>query len=169
MAERSSAGDWVRALGLARHPEGGWYRETYRAAEHVAGDHLPGRFGGSRALSTAIYFLVESPEFSALHRIASDEVWHFHAGSPLVVAVIRADGGTEEHRLGLDTSRRERPQAVVAAGSWFGAYVDAPDGWTLVSCTVAPGFDFQDFELGTRAALLARYPQHRALIERLTR
>ncbi len=160
---------WIERLGLVAHPEGGHFRETYRAAEYVAAEHLPARFGGPRPFSTAIYFLLEGDQFSALHRITADEVWHFYAGSPLLLSVIHPGGELEEVRLGPGNQARETLQAVVPAGCWFGARVAVPGSYALAGCTVAPGFDFADLELADRAHLLARYPQHRAVIERLTR
>jgi predicted cupin superfamily sugar epimerase len=160
-----TAAEWIRALGLVPHPEGGHYRETYRSAETV-----PGRGGaGPRAASTAIYFLLQAHELSALHRLRSDELWHFHTGAPLRVSELTPEGGLREHRLGLDVEVGEQPQAAIAAGSWFGARVAADIGFSLVSCTVAPGFDFADFELGTRAALQAQYGRYAATIDALTR
>jgi predicted cupin superfamily sugar epimerase len=159
-----SAAEWIRRLELVPHPEGGFYRETYRASERVAASHLPARFGGERSFSTSIYFLLPAEEVSALHRIKSDEVWHFYAGAPLDLFVIGAAGHLTTTRLGP-----EGPfQALVPAGAWYGAAVSEAAGWSLVGGTVAPGFDFADFELGERAELLRAFPQHRALIERLT-
>ena len=164
-----SAGDWIKALVLQRHPEGGYYRETYRSDEEVTAEALPGRFPGPRALSTAITFLLSGGEFSALHRIKSDEVWHHYAGSALMVHVIDPDGSYRKLSLGSDPDAGESPQAVVPAGCWFGATVDDEASYALVGCTVSPGFDFDDFELGVRTDLIERYPQHRSIIERLTR
>jgi len=164
----ATAQAWIAALELVPHPEGGWFRETYRAAERVPHDHLPPRFGGPRAFSTAIYFLLQRGEFSALHRIRSDEVWHLYAGGPLTLALLHEDGRAGLIRLGTDAVRGERPQALVPAGCWYGAWLDDEAGFALTGGTVAPGFDFADFELGTRPALLERFPRHRALIERLT-
>jgi predicted cupin superfamily sugar epimerase len=157
---------WIDALGLTPHPEGGWFRETYRSAESIA--HLPARFDGPRACSTAIYFLLARGERSALHRLRSDELWHAYDGGPLVVTVLHDDGRLEEHRLGLDVARGESPQVVVPAGRWFGARLADGAAYALVGCTVAPGFDFADFELASRRALTARFPQHRDAVERLT-
>lgn len=153
-------GRWVDALGLVPHPEGGFFRETYRSAGRI----------GDRAISTAIYFLVTRGSFSALHRIASDELWHFHAGQALEVVTIAPDGARVDLRLGLDLTHGERPQHVVPAGQWFGARLaDASSSYALVSCTVAPGFDFADFELATRAGLTAAFPSHAAIVAALTR
>ena len=164
-----TAADWIASLGLQPHPEGGFYRETYRAQEIIAADHLPRRFGGARACSTAIYFLLPGDQVSALHRIKSDEIWHFYAGGAMTLTLIHADGRLEEHRLGPDPQRGESFQVLVPAGCWYGAAVDDPAGYALVGGTVAPGFDFADFELADRQTLLARFPQHRHAILRLTR
>lgn len=158
----------IEQLGLARHPEGGWFRETYRASEEVPAQALPARFGGGRAFSTAIYFLLEAGDISALHRIRSDEVWHFYAGSALNVHCILPDGAHQVLRLGANPAAGERFQAVAPAGCWFGAEL-VDGGFALVGCTVAPGFDFADFEMGEARQLADRYPQHAALIARLTR
>ncbi len=165
--------DLVASLGLLPHPEGGFYKETYRATDvipKVALDGLgAGRFAGDRAASTAIYFLLREGEYSALHRIASDEVWHFYAGSPLTIVCLHEDGRREDLLLGLDFARGAAPQQVVPAGAWFGSYVTGGEGFALVGCTVAPGFDFADFELGTRAQLLDRFPAHGDAVRALTR
>jgi predicted cupin superfamily sugar epimerase len=158
----------IEQLALARHPEGGWFKETYRASEKVAAQALPARFGGERSVSTAIYFLLEAGDISALHRIQSDEVWHFYAGSTLRVHGIFPDGAYQEWKLGANTAAGEQFQAVVPASCWFGAEL-AEGGFALVGCTVAPGFDFADFELAEAKQLGDRYPQHAALINRLTR
>ncbi len=165
-----SAAYWVTKLGLQKHPEGGWYVETYRARETVAAAALPSRFSGARAFSTAIYFLLEAGQVSALHRIRSDELWHFHAGDPLTVHLLDpATGAARELTLGPDPEAGQAFQAVVPAGVWFGAQVNAGGDYALVGCTVAPGFDFADFELARREALLARFPERGALITALTR
>lgn len=158
----------ISQLGLERHPEGGWFRETYRAAEQVDAAALPQRYGGVRSFCTSIYFLLEEGDFSALHRIKSDEVWHFHAGCSLVVHVILPGGGYQALHLGSDLEAGERFQAVVPAGSWFGAELKG-EGFGLAGCTVAPGFEFSDFELAGRDALASRYPQYAGLINRMTR
>jgi predicted cupin superfamily sugar epimerase len=160
-----TADEWVRALDLAPHPEGGYYRETYRAEA----TSTPPGFPGPRVWSTAIYFLLRRGEISALHRLRSDELWHFHAGATLGVVELTTAGGLIEHRLGLDVAAGERPQLVIAAGSWFGARVVGNEPFTLAGCTVAPGFDFADFELGEQAALAAQFPAHAAVIATLTR
>jgi uncharacterized protein len=163
------AKEWIQMLRLRPHPEGGFFRETYRSGETISRQHLPPRFSGDRALSTAIYFLLEGHDFSALHRIQQDEVWHFYDGCSLTVTRIATDGAISAVRLGREGRAGEVLQAVVPAGCLFGARPGDPGGYSLVGCTVAPGFDFADFELPTRQELLGRYPQHTALIEQLTR
>lgn len=164
----NTAQRWIDGLNLVRHPEGGYFRETYRSTETVARSCLPARFTGDRAFSTAIYFLLQGDDFSALHRIKQDEVWHFYDGSTLTIHVIDLEGKYSAIQLGRNLEAGEQPQAVVAAGCLFGATV-ADQSWALVGCTVAPGFDFADFEMPGREELCRSYPQHREIIERLTR
>jgi predicted cupin superfamily sugar epimerase len=159
---------WIARLRLEPHPEGGRYRRTFRAPLILPQAALPS-FTGDRAASTAIYFLLADDQFSALHRLRSDEVWHFYAGSALIVHVIEPGGKYIELLLGSDPTSGEDFQAVVPAGCWFGSSLRQPNTWALVGCTVAPGFDFEDFEMAKRAELTAQYPQHRNIIERLTR
>jgi len=168
-AEALNAEQWIRSLNLQKHPEGGWFREAYRSEETVPQLGLPSRFDGDRRFSTAIYFLLKDAEFSALHRIRQDELWHFYAGGPLSIHVLGPDAGYTEIKLGRDIQAGETPMAVVRAGYLFGAALPDPRSYALVGCTVAPGFDFDDFELPGRSRLLEQYPQHRALIEKLTR
>lgn len=159
---------WIKSLGLQPHPEGGFYKETYRASESIPAKGLPGRFTGGRSFSTAIYFLLRSEDRSLFHRIKSDELWHFHAGSALSIYIL-------DHKevkvlmLGPEIEKGQSLQVVVPANTWFGALVNEPDHYTLTGCTVAPGFDFADFELAERHALLDTYPQHRKEIELLTK
>jgi predicted cupin superfamily sugar epimerase len=161
------AAEWVKALGLVRHPEGGWYRETYRSPEAVAREHLPARFTGARAFSTTIYYLLEAGDFSALHRIHQDEGWHFYDGWPMELHLISPAGERSCVVLGRDPSKGLFPQAVAPAGWLFGAATTGD--FSLMGCTVAPGFDFADFEMPTRDQLLSAHPEHADLIERLTR
>lgn len=161
---------WIARLKLIRHPEGGYYRETYRSAETVTAAALPSRFGGGeRSISTAIYFLLGGNDFSAFHRLKSDELWHFHAGATLTIHVMDAEGNYHVQRLGNGNEEGEEFQAAINAGNWFGAELEEKDSFALVGCTVAPGFDFRDFEMADRDDLIRAYPWHRRLIERLTR
>jgi predicted cupin superfamily sugar epimerase len=158
---------WIRKLGLEPHPEGGYYRQTYRADLVLEG--LPRQFSGPRAASTAIYFLLEGENFSAFHRLRSDEVWHFYLGATVTVQVIEADGRYVQVQLGSDPEAGEVLQAVVKAGCWFASQIKDGGAFALVGCTVAPGFDFDDFELAERDRLVELYPQHRNIITNLTR
>lgn len=155
---------WIKKLDLQLHPEGGWFRETYRAQEIIPATGLPARFSGARSFCTAIYFLLTEDTFSAFHRILSDEIWHFHAGDALEIHLLHPGGGHQMIPLGPGAF-----QAVVPAGCWFGARMAAGGSFALVSCTVAPGFDFTDFRLARRGDLLSQFPAHRDIIRALTR
>jgi len=160
---------WIEKLGLEPHPEGGYFRQTYRSEVVIARAALPAGFTGARVASTAIYFLLEGKNFSAFHRLRSDEVWHFYAGGPLIVDVIEPTGKYSLIRLGRDLDAGEVPQALVPAECWFASHVADWKSFAVVGCTVAPGFDFEDFEMGKRADLVTLCPQQRELIEGLTR
>ena len=160
---------WIDALKLERHPEGGYFRETYRSSLSIPQSALPDSFAGERSVSTAIYFLLQDEDFSAFHRIASDEMWHFYAGDPLSVHAIDSDGQSIEIKLGPDPERGEVLQAVVPAGCGFGSRLAQSGTFALVGCTVAPGFDFADFEMAERSSFLREFPQHADLIRTLTR
>jgi len=164
-----TAAYWIEKLALEPHPEGGYYRQTYRSDLLLAEEALPGEFGGERSASTAIYFLLEGQNFSAFHRLQSDELWHFYIGTTVLVHVIEEDGRYSKIRLGNDPEAGEVLQAVVKAGCWFASQVKDEQTFAVVGCTVAPGFDFKDFELARREKLAGRYPQHRELVEKLTR
>ncbi|MBU1822009.1 MAG: cupin domain-containing protein [Bacteroidetes bacterium] len=160
---------WVEKYQMQAHPEGGYFAEMYRSSEQIPHSALPERFSGARAFSTAIYFLLEGHHFSALHRIEGDEVWHFYAGDPLEVYVIDPESGALwVIRLGSNPDAGEVFQAVVPAGAWFGSKPAEGGTYSLVGCTVAPGFDFAGFELADRDSMLAQFPQHRTIIEKLT-
>ena len=164
----ASAEQWIETLQMKRHPEGGWFREVYRADESIPQTSLPSRFSGDRDFSTAIYFLLQGTEFSALHRIRQDELWHFYDGSSLTIHVIDSTSSYSAIQLGRSLQANERPMAVVRAGCLFGATVDDDGSYALVGCTVAPGFDFADFEMPARGELVEQYPQHQAIIRKLT-
>jgi uncharacterized protein len=149
----------VKALDLQPHPEGGYYKETYRGPALTNG----------RSAGTAIYFLLEPGNFSAFHRIDADECWHFYSGIPLWVHVLHPNGHYERIELGNDFASGARPQALVKAGCWFASECAGEKGFSLVGCTVSPGFLFDGFELAKANELVQTYPQHQALIERLCR
>lgn len=149
----------VDQLNLKPHPEGGFYAETYRSEETI-----PNK---DRQLMTAIYFLLTSDNVSRFHRIKSDELWFFHAGSPLIVHTLDENGHTE-HKVGINASNGESPQLLVKKNTIFGSSVMEEKGYSLVSCVVSPGFDFKDFELFTKEDLLPLFQEHEAIISRLT-
>lgn len=160
----------VKRLSLEPHPEGGFFRETYRSAENVPGASLAPRFGGDRSLATAIHFLLGPGDFSAFHRIKSDETWHYYTGSSgLVVHMLDPKFGYRKIRLGSQWESGEVFQDTVPAGAWFASEPADADGYALVGCTVSPGFDFRDFELANVAALSNSFPDQVALIRRLCR
>jgi len=160
----SDAEKLAALLELEPHPEGGYYRRTY------CSDGTTSLSRGERPHATAIYFMLEAGQVSAMHRIKSDECWHHYMGEKLLVREIKPDGTLVTHALGKDIVAGERPFAVVAAGSWFGAELERGSqkgDFALVGCTVAPGFDFADFELAKTQELSAKYPAHEDLIRRL--
>jgi len=159
---------WIEKLGLQRHPEGGFFKETYRSREVILKQALPQRFGGDRVFSTCIYFLLNKKEYAAFHAIQQDEGWHFYEGSSLTIHIIDPQGEYSAVKLGRDLEHGESFQAVVRAGCWFAAAVNNPEAYSLVGCTVAPGFDFADFEIGDRNRLLDLYPAHKDIIEKYT-
>jgi uncharacterized protein len=163
----SSRARWlIRQLGLQRHPERGFYAETYRPSARVVSP----AHGGERAASTAIYFLVTSDEpATCLHRLKSDELFHLYEGGPLDVLRLFPDGRWNVARLGLDLEAGERPQIVVPAGTWFGTELKSGATHCLVGCTVAPGFEFSDFELAEGPELEVQYPQAAERIRRMRR
>lgn len=161
-----TAEEVIERLGLVAHPEGGFYAETFRAEVLPVG--LPGR--GERSASTAIYFLLRLQDFSALHVVRSDEVWHHYLGDALELHCFDRAGQLRQVRLGPSLADGERPQHVVEHGELQAARVVAgPHGFALCGCTVAPGFDFADFRMPPRAELLAQLPGHAALVTALTR
>jgi predicted cupin superfamily sugar epimerase len=163
---RRRAAELIQQLRMERHPERGYFVESYRASLTV--DALP--HGGARAASTAIYFLITAEEPSTyLHRLRSDELFHLYEGGPLEVLLLRDGERPAVHRLGLDLARDERPQLVIPAGTWFAAELAAGAAHCLFGCTVAPGFEFADFELAAGPELAARFPDAADRIARMLR
>jgi len=153
---------------LRGHPEGGYFAETYRSTELIPAASLPGRFKGSRNFSTAIYFLLEGNQFSAFHRIQSDECWHFYNGIGLHIYILYPDGRGEILKLGDDLQSGYSHQHVVPAHCWFASKPVFENGFSFVGCTVAPGFDFADFEMAEKSNLLVEYPRYKEWINMLT-
>ncbi len=162
------ADELIERLGLVPHPERGYYVETYRAPLLV--DGLPAPFAGPHAAGTAIYFLVTRAQPTTyLHRLLADEIFHLYEGGPLDVLLLGPSGPGEVRRLGTNVAAGERPQVVIPAGTWFAAELTDGAPHCLIGCTVAPGFEFADFELATGPELAARYPAHAARIARMSR
>ncbi|MEM9325039.1 MAG: cupin domain-containing protein [Bacteroidota bacterium] len=164
-----TAQDWVQKLDMKPHPEGGFYKETYRSVGSIPVEGLPATYGSERSYATGIYFLLDGENFSALHRLKQDEMWHFYAGSRLLVHLIDSTGNYNQIQLGPDVDAGEVFQAVVPGGSYFGSEVQDKSSFALVGCTVSPGFDFRDFEMPSAEELLAQYPEHESVIRRMTR
>nr|WP_235527669.1 cupin domain-containing protein [Burkholderia sp. Leaf177] len=155
----------IEKFKLQPHPEGGFFRETFRGADAVSREESPEE---RRSASTSIYYMLCDGAHSAWHRIRSDEVWHFYAGEPINIHVIDATGHLHAHRLGNALVHADAVfQAVVPAGHWFAAELRDPESFALVGCTVAPGFEFSEFELADIDVLVKANPQHADLIRRL--
>ncbi|MBQ4819055.1 cupin domain-containing protein [Aquimarina sp. MMG016] len=159
----------VAKLQLKPHPEGGFYKETYRSSGIIPKDVLDNEFSGDRNYCTGIYFLLTSENFSAFHRIKQDEMWHYYSGSSLYVHVITPDKNYQRYTVGMDIEEGELPQLVVPAGCWFASSVKNKKDYSLVGCTVSPGFDFDDFELADRESLANKFPDHKDVIREFTR
>jgi uncharacterized protein len=159
---------WIQHLQLNRHIEGGWYTEAYRSALTFTKEQLPAAFGSERNACTHIYFLLDKKGYSAFHRIKSDELWHFYAGDPLIIYEIDEEGKMKEHLLGNDIEKEQSLFCTIKEGNWFGSKVADGGEYVLAGCTVAPGFDFNDFELADKKLLLAAYPHYAKQINQLT-
>ena len=159
-----SADDYISKLGLTEHPEGGYFKEIYRSDEEITDAGLPMRYDGNRAYMTSIYFILKSGQVSRFHRLKSDETWYFHIGSPITIHIIQPDTSYTKIVLGKDCLF----QATVTKNSWFGASIDEPNSFSLVSCAVSPGFDFADFEMAQREELHSKFPQYAEIIGQLT-
>ena len=159
----------IAHYSLLPHPEGGWYKETYRSTFNIIQSALPSDFTEGRVLSTAIYFLLEQGNFSAFHKIKSDECWHFYAGQTLLVYVINAEGKLDIIKLGNDIENGEVFQYVVPANCWFASIPANHAAFCFVGCTVSPGFDFNDFELAKANDLINEFPNLSEEIKKLCR
>jgi predicted cupin superfamily sugar epimerase len=159
----------IQQFNLIPHPEGGYYKETYRSDETILQNALPARFSGERNFSTAIYFLLEKEHFSAFHKIQSDECWHFYAGDELNIYVLHLTGELEIIHLGNDVTNGQTFQFVVPSSCWFASEPAKDSAFSFVGCTVAPGFDFADFEMAKADELIQLFPQHETVIKRLCR
>jgi len=165
----NTAATYIERFNLQPHPEGGYYKRNYQSKIVIGKEALPNRFEGDRFLSTAIYYLLEQGDFSAFHRLKSDECWHFYAGGCLNLFVITDDGNLQKILLGNNALNNETPQHTVHAGLWFAAAPCISVDFSFAGCTVAPGFDFDDLEFASRNELIKTYPSHKEIIERFTR
>ena len=169
MSRRNSeAENLIQHLSLIPHPEGGWFREVYRSSEMISTDSLPARFSQPHSFSTSIYYLLQHYDFSAFHRIKSDEVWHFYLGSPVKLYILK-DAELELIMLGDNPGAGHIFQFTVPHGCWFAAEVSIPESFALLGCTVSPGFEFSDFEMATLEDLEPEFGKYATLIRRMTR
>lgn len=158
----------IKKLNLKEHPEGGYFSETYRSSEIISNQNLGKAYVGERNYSTCIYFMLTSEKFSAFHKINQDEIWHYYKGVPLKLHIISREGNYSYIMIGNSFENNEVPQYVVKGGDWFAAEVLENNGYTLVGCTVSPGFDFADFVLPKRNEMIDLYPEHKDIITKLT-
>ena len=161
----NNANYYIEKLVLQKHPEGGWFKEVYRSNENIAATALGKRFSGQRSISTSIYFLLQKGEFSAFHKIKSDETWHFYDGGTLELFSISPEGKLIIYKLGLNIQKGELPQITIPHGHYFAAKSKAD--FTFVGCTVAPGFDFVDFEMPSKEELKELFPSQFKIIDEL--
>lgn len=173
MAQEMTAAELKNLLQLEPHPrEGGWFRQTWKAAETLPGAALPARYGaareGSHASGTAIYYLLEPETFSEMHRLASDEVFHFYLGDAVEMLQLGTDGSGRRIVLGQDVAQGQLLQTVVPAGVWQGSRLVAGGHFALLGCTVSPGFEYEDYESGQRAELTSGWPDWVDMIQGLT-
>lgn len=159
---------FIEKLNMNSHPEGGFYKETFVSEQTITDNDLDVNFKGVRKLWSSIYFLLRDGEVSNFHRLKSDEMWYYQAGSPLTIYMISPEGELTEEKLGLDIENGEKPQVLVRKNYIFGSAMNNL-GYALVGCMVSPGFQFEDFELFERKYLLNKYPQHKDAIIKLTR
>ena len=159
---------WIENLGLLPHPEGGYYKETYRSKLSVNLERLDSKWKGERSLCTGIYFLLERENFSAFHRIKSDELWHFYAGDPITIHMIDKKGNYSSQDVGSRIDKGEVLQYLVPANTWFASEVKEDRSFALVGCTVSFGFDFNDFEMADKS-LINKFPEHGKVLSRLIR
>ena len=155
---------WIKELNLQPHPEGGYFREVYRADEEPG--LLPSRYNGKRSFATSIYFLLTGNDKSAFHRITSDETWHFYYGCPLILYTLDEKCGLHKIELGNNPRKEQFLQYTISHGTWFGGHPADENSYSLLGCTVAPGFDFKDFELAEFEKLSRAFPEHTELIRK---
>jgi uncharacterized protein len=162
------ATEYIEALNMQKHIEGGYYVETFKSQYFVPSANLPDGFTGKRALMTSIYFLLEGNDISKLHRVRGDEIWFFHDGSPAIIEIINPNGKIEKKILGTDVKSGQLPQIVIPADTWFTAKIAEADSFVLIACTVAPGFEYDDFELANPEKLTLEFPHLKEFILKST-
>jgi len=162
-----SAKYWIEKLELIPHPEGGYFKEAFRSEEGISKTALPERYTSGRNYYSSIYFLLKNDDISAFHRLKSDEVWHHYEGCSVELHVLSEGGGYKLLKLGKDLENGETPQVKMKKGDWFGAELRDKSRYALTGCTVAPAFEYEDFEFGRKSELLKEYPEQKEVIERL--
>ena len=160
---------YISKLQLSQHPEGGYFNEIYRSEEYFQSEYLPKRYTGDRNFSTSIYFLLDGDQKSTFHKIRSDEIWHFYDGSSAKIFVIDENGIFSEFLIGNNLEEGENFQVIIKRNCWFAAEVADNKSFCLVGCTVSPGFDYKDFELGDRISLIKQFPQYEEIIKKFTK
>ncbi len=159
----------IETLKLLPHPEGGYFREVYRSNEFIDKESLPARYGSKRFFSTSIYYLLIGSQVSYFHKLKSDEVWHFYNGSPLIIHCLNEAAGYTQVKLGSNISDKIFPQHLIEKGTWFAAEICDKNSYSLVGCTVAPGFEFDDFEQAKRRNLIEKFPLYGELVVNFTK
>ena len=165
MKDVTDADFWIDHLGLTEHPEGGYFKEIYRSSETIQKNALPKEYENDRAFCTSIYFLLKEKQTSAFHRLRSDEIWHFYKGSSLTIYIIEKNRNLKIIKLGNNPLNGEVLQFVIEKNQWFGAEVNDKNSYSLIGCTVSPGFDFHDFELGNTENLLKEPARLRHILQ----
>lgn len=160
------AKQYIEQLYLKKHPEGGYYNEVYRSGEIILPEHLPARYKSSRNFSTSIYFLLDGKQFSAFHLLQSDELWHFYDGCTVIIYIINQKGELDIKRLGK--KKDCELQVAIEKQNWFAAELEDKKSFALFGCTVSPGFEFDDFQIGSRKLLTEKFPKHEKLIRTFT-
>ncbi|HEY7695444.1 MAG TPA: cupin domain-containing protein [Nitrososphaeraceae archaeon] len=153
---------WIEKLKLQKHPEGGYFTSTYVSDKKI---DLPD-YDGFRSTCTSIYYLLAGNQFASFHTIKSDEIWHFYSGSSLTLHMIYSNGEMEQILVGPNYDKGERFQVIIKSGCWFAATINDKKSYSLVGCTVSPGFDYRDWKIGDRRTLLEQYPQYSRLIKK---
>lgn len=162
------ASEYIEALNMQKHIEGGYFCETFRSQYSVLSDNLLDRFSGKRTLMTSIYFLLEGKDISKLHKVRGDEIWFFHDGSPAIIEILNTNGSIDRMVLGTDVKSGQLPQIIIPADTWFTAKIAVENSFILLACTVAPGFEYDDFELAKPEKLLVEFPHLKEFILKTT-